>query len=319
VSESKPETAAERYRRLRAERLAGPPQFLDPAPPLPEDTLWRGLTRDGEMRVLVARTTAAVAEGTARLACTPETAGLVGELMTASLLVRSTLNPDAQLQMSISNPGSAGRLLVDVWPRDHGMRASVANPGSSSRADGPLLADGVMQIVRSRPRQEPYRSSTIFRASGLEATMMEYLLHSEQILSFLRLEVATGPDGVRESLGFLVQAMPEGSRADLERLVQNLEALPPLASAMSAEDPDARDWTSRLLAGFRWDQCARERVAYSCRCSRERVLALLASLPRDEVAEIVATGEPSETTCEFCRRVFRVAASDLEGLLSEPH
>src|SRR5262245_35984261 len=55
VDASKPESATERYLRLRAERLAGPPRFLEPATPLAEDGLWRGLTREGEMRVLVAR------------------------------------------------------------------------------------------------------------------------------------------------------------------------------------------------------------------------------------------------------------------------
>ena len=319
MSESKPESATERYRRLRAERLAGPPRFLEPAWPLSEDALWRGLTREGEMRLLVARTTGTTSEAAKRLGCSPEAARLVAELMTASLLVRSTLNPEAQLQISIANPGSAGRLLADVWPGERGMRASVANPTATARRDGPLVADGVMQAVRSRARGEPYLSSTLFLASGLEKTVMEYLLHSEQILSFLRLEVAVDGGGITESVGFLVQAMPEGNRADLERLVHNLEVLPPLSGAMSPGDPDGRAWAEGLLAGFRWDQCARERVQYACRCSRGRVLALLASLPREELADLLESGEPAETTCEFCREVFRIAAEELRGLLSPPH
>jgi molecular chaperone Hsp33 len=319
VSEGKPESATERYRRLRAERLAGPTRYLDPAARLAEDVLWRGLTREGEMRLLVARTTATTAEAAARLGCSPEVAALLAEFMTASLLARSTLNPEAQLQISVANPGSAGRLLADVWPGEQGMRASVANPGATSSGDGALVADGVMQVVRSRGQREPYRSSTLFLAGGLEKTMMEYLLHSEQILSFLRLEVSMGDDGIAESVGFLVQAMPEGSRADLERLVRNLEVLPPLAGAMTPADPDGRAWAEGLLAGFRWDQCARERVRFACRCSRDRVLALLASLPRDDLSALIESGEPAETTCEFCRQVFRVGTAELRGLLSQPH
>ncbi|HZR81691.1 MAG TPA: Hsp33 family molecular chaperone HslO [Candidatus Binatia bacterium] len=313
------ETAVERYRRLRAERLAGPPRWVEPVPSLAEDTLWRGLTREGELRVLVARTTRAASETARRLGCSDGAARVAAELVTAGLLVRSTLNPEAQLQISIANPGSAGRLLADVWAGEAGVRASIARPGSTAERDGPLLAEGVVNVVRTRGRREPYRSSTTFLASGIGDTMMEYLLHSEQILSFLRLEVAVADGDVSESLGFLVQAMPEGSRADLERLVRNLEGLPPLLGAMSPDDPDGRAWAAELLAGFRWDQCARERVAYACRCSRERVLAMLASLPQKDVLDLVSAGEPAETTCEFCRAVYRVAPSELAGLLSPPH
>lgn len=313
------ESAVDRYRRMRAERLAGPTTWIEPALPIASDALWRGLTRGGEVRLLVARTTGAVRAASSRLGCGDATARLVGELMTAALLVRSTLNPEAQLQVSIDNPGSAGRLLVDVWAAEAGMRASVARPGADPGRDGPLVAQGLMQVSRSRAGREPYVSSTLFLAAGIEASMMEYLLHSEQILSFLRVEVEVRGGVVAGAAGFLVQAMPEGTRDDLARLVRNLDAIEPLRGAMTASDPDGRAWAERLLDGFRWDQCARERTSFACRCSRERVLALLAGLPREDIAEMVDSGEPAETTCEFCRAVYRVGPPDLQGLLSPGH
>lgn len=318
MSQDTPESSVERYRRLRAERLAGPPAFLDPAPPLGEDMLWRGLTRAGEMRILVARTTGATRAATERLGCSDDVARLVGELMTSALLVRSTLHPAYQLQISIDNQGSAGRLLADVFAGEEGMRATVARPSALAERDGPLLAGGIVHVSRSRGQREPYRSSTLVE-SGIGSTMMEYLLGSEQILSHLHLEVAVSAGVVTEAVGFLVQAMPEGSRADLERLVPNLEDLPRLGGAMSQADPDGRGFAERVLAGFRWDQCARERVSFACRCSRQRVLALLSCLPPDELADLVSSGEPAETTCEFCRQVYRVAVPDLMGLLTPGH
>ncbi|MEY4951136.1 MAG: hypothetical protein RL698_3347 [Pseudomonadota bacterium] len=319
MAEEGKESAVGRYRRLRVERLGGPTTWLEPAPPLGEDGLWRALTREGEMRLLVARTGAASRAITARLGCSDDAARLAGELVTSALLVRSTLNPEAQLQISIQNPGSAGRLLADVWAGEGGVRASIARPDARAAQDGPLVEAGFMQIARSRPGRDSYVSSTLFLANGVEASVMEYLLHSEQILSFLRVEVAVRDGVATDAAGFLVQAMPEGGRSDLERLVRNLDGLPSLLSAMTADDPDARRWAGRVLDGFHWDQCARERVSFACRCSRERVLALMAGLPREDVAEMVARDEPAETTCEFCRAVYRVAAPDLRGLLAPGH
>lgn len=313
------ESAVERYKRLRAERLAGPTAWVEPAPPRSQDGLWRGLTREGEMRLLVARTSTAVHAITGRLGCSDEAARIVAELATSTLLVRSTLNPEAQVQVSIGNPGSAGRLLADVFAGEGGLRVSIEHPRATEAADGPLLREGLMQVARSRAGQEPYVSSTTFLAHGVESSMMEYLLHSEQILSFLRIEVAVRDGVATDAAGFLVQAMPEGSRADLERLVGNLDAIDALRAAMTESDPDARAWAGRLLDGFRWDQVAREKVAFACRCSRERVLALLAGLPREDIEDMVRMEEPAETTCEFCRAVYRVATPDLRGLLSPGH
>jgi redox-regulated HSP33 family molecular chaperone len=321
------ESAVERYRRLRSERLAGPARFVEPAAPLLEDTLWRGLTRQGEARILVARTTRATAETAARLGCSDEGARLVAELLTAGLLVRSTLNPEAQLQISISNAGSAGRLLADFWPGDSGMRASIAHPQSISARDGALVGEGVMTVVRSRGIREPYRSATTLLPSGVGDTMMEYLLHSEQILSFLRVEVAVAGGAVAESVGFLVQAMPEGSRADLERLVRNLEAQPPLLGAMSARDPDARGWSERLLDGFRWDQCACAsravaRASGFCRCSRRCPRRICASSsppvsrprrPASSARPSIASGRARSRVCSRRRTDRQVGLATALG------
>jgi hypothetical protein len=37
------------------------------------------------------------------------------------------------------------------------------------------------------------------------------------------------------------------------------------------------------------------------------------------LAELLDSGDPAETTCEFCGRVFRVSAEEVRGLLSQPH
>jgi molecular chaperone Hsp33 len=316
MADDRAESAVERYKRLRAERLAGPTRFLEPAQALAVDMLWRGLTRDGELRVLVARTTNLARDVARRHACTADAAALLAELLTASLLVRSTLDPDGQLQVTIENHGSAGRLTVDVWRGESGLRASIARARVTLPEHGPLLGEGILQITRSRARREPYRSATELDAAGIDRTLMRYLLESEQIPAVLRLGVALRDGEIEQAAGVLIQVTPEGTREDLARVVSNLDALPPLASAMTPADPDARGWALGLLDGFRWDQCARETVSFACRCSRERVLAILGALPPAELAEIVGDGQPAETVCEFCKEVYSISEHELRTLVA---
>ena len=85
---------------------------------------------------------------------------------------------------------------------------------------------------------------------------------------------------------------------------------------MTADDPDGRAWTSRLLEGFRWDQVARERPHFACRCSRGRLVAALSSLPRADLEELVRDGEPVDSICEYCNTTYTLSVPELEILLA---
>jgi len=319
MAEERSESAVERYKRRRAERLAGPPQYVEPAPPRAQDTLWRGLTRAGEVRVLLARTTETVHDIATRIGASPDATRVLAELVTAGMLVRSTLNPYAQLQMLLRNPGSAGRLIVDVWAGEAGVRASIARPQVSRERDGELVSDGLLEVVRVARDGAPYRSSLLYSAGGIGAAVTEYLVRSEQIVALVHLETALDDDRLAFAAGYLIQLMPEGSRGDLDRLLANLERLPAMQDGMTPADPDGRAWCAALLDGFLWDQVARERPFFACRCSRERFLAALSTLPRSDLEELVESGEPTETTCEYCNARYSLSVPELEVLLTPRH
>jgi molecular chaperone Hsp33 len=303
----------QRYLARRSARAEAPSRFLDPAPSLGEDTLWRGLTRDGELRLLVARATRTVREIASTLEASPGNAAMLAELVLGGLLLRSTLDPDAQLQITIRNRGRAGRLYLDVWPSGRGLRASLENPGATSATGAMLFGGGQLEMVRSRAAGTPYRSSRAFEGVTIPELFMAHLLESDQIVALLKLDVRMEHGEIAHASGFVVQATPEGSRDDIARLLANLERVPPLGDAMTEDDPDARAWVDRLLAGYRWDQSAREPIAFVCRCSRERLLAILCALPDDDLDEMIAAEEPAEVTCEFCRAEYRIDPDELRA------
>lgn len=301
----------ERYLARRLARAEAPSGYLEPSPSLAEDTLWRGLTRAGELRVLVARATSTVAEIAETLAAGQYGMALLSELVLGGLLLRSTLDPDAQLQITVRSQGPVGRLFLDVWPSGRGLRASLERPEASSPDGRPRLDGGQIDVVRSREGLAPYRSSRSFGRETLSQLFEAHLLESDQILAMLRLDIRVEADRVAHASGCLVQVTPEGTREDLARLVANLEGLPQLGDAMTEADPDARAWVDRLLAGYRWDQAAREPITFVCRCSRERLLAILRGLPAEDLDEMIAAAAPIETTCEFCRARYEIDPQEL--------
>lgn len=312
------ESAADRKRRLYLERKQGPTQVLDPAAEMSADTLWRGLTRDGQARLLVVRATHAAREAAQRLEASNDVAKLIGEFLVGALLIRSTLNPEERLQLFVNHEGPVGQLIVDVWDNG-GVRAYVKHTQEESATFGFLVGAGVLQVSRSRTfNRQAHQTSVSLQGESVEEFLMHYLLESEQILSLLRIEVTADQGQIQSALGYIVQLMPEGTREDLAQITSNLVALPKLQTGMTVEDPDGRQWAEQLLRGFSWDQCAREQVSYQCRCSEDRILAMLSSLPRPDIEDLAAGVEPLEMTCDYCRTKYNIRPAQVAMLLELP-
>ncbi len=192
------------------------------------------------------------------------------------------MDPDAQMQLTIRNPGTAGALYLDVWPSGRGFRVSVQHPEAVEAPAAALFAGGEFDLVRSRAGGTPHRSAKLLGGETLTEAFMAHLLESDQIRAVLKLDIRYEGDELMHACGFLVQVTPEGERADVERLLANLESAPALADMMTDSDPDARAFGTQLLDGYRWDQSAREEVAFVCRCSRDRLVAILSGLPFDK-------------------------------------
>lgn len=300
-----------------AQRMAAPTEFVDPAPPVQVDTLWRGLLRGGQARILVVRATAAVQEAARKVQASADVTQLLGELVVNTLLVRSTLSPDERLQIHIEHQGPAGKIAVDAWQAG-GVRAYVAKPQAERREFGFLIGAGTLHVSRSVGGRN-YASTVTLDGDGIDDFVMNYLLESEQILSLVRSEVTVDHEGqVAHALGYLVQLMPEGNRDDIAKVLDNLKSIGPLGDGMSADDPDGRLWANAVFAGFKWDQVARESVAFLCRCSRDRMLSMLSSLPARDIAELAVGTTPLELVCDYCLRKFEVKPAELRALLAEP-
>ena len=308
----------QRYRRLAGERATGPTLWLDPAPTLHEDTLWRGLTRGGEARLLLARATTTVREATLRLECSPDVACLVGEIAVATALVRQTLHPDERIQVLVTHKGPVGQIVVDGW-ESGGLRAYVQRPTALRSEHGFLLGEGTLQVTRSHDASgRVWRGTVELQGERVAHDMMRYLLESEQILSLLDVDVQADARGVVAAAGYLVQLMPDGQREHLRTLTDNLDGLAPLRDGMTEQDPDARAWAEALLRGLPWDMVARTPVTFQCRCSEDRILAMLGALPRQDIEELAASKELLEMTCDYCRTGYRLAPRRLEVLLERP-
>ncbi len=55
-------------------------------------------------------------------------------------------------------------------------------------------------------------------------------------------------------------------------------------------------------------------LRFQCRCSRERAIRTLASLRREDLDEIIASGEGARLVCHFCGEAYRFTGEELKEL-----
>jgi redox-regulated HSP33 family molecular chaperone len=54
-------------------------------------------------------------------------------------------------------------------------------------------------------------------------------------------------------------------------------------------------------------------IEYRCRCSKDGLLAALASFSKEKMTEIFAEGSPAEVRCDYCGRTFAIHREEVLG------
>ena len=282
-----------------------------------ENKLVRAMTDAGAFRVLaVDATGAADAARVAHDLAEPEAVALA-RLLSGCLLIRSTIHPNDRLQVTLNHNGSVGDLSVDAWPNGI-VRGRVLSAAKKNPNNPPVGDVGVVEVARSRRGMEGvHQSATLMITGTIQDEFQLYLLESEQIASAIVLHAETASDGsIAWAGGVLVQLLPEAGPDDLKVIVPRLEALletmkkeqsePITPEALIAQSvPDALPYTI----------VAEEKFAFGCNCDETRVLSALATLPKEEVQDILEQNEVLELSCGYCGKKYNVRPERLRSLL----
>jgi molecular chaperone Hsp33 len=141
-----------------------------------------------------------------------------------------------------------------------------------------------------------------------------YLTESEQTPSAMGLGVSFGSNMIDvAAAGFLVQALPGATDADLERIEENVALLPGLAGLLD-QSIDAHGILDRLVEGLGSRERHSLRPEFFCPCSRERARRTLSLLDRAELRELIDSGASQEVICDFCGRDYQITSDEIARL-----
>ena len=101
--------------------------------------------------------------------------------------------------------------------------------------------------------------------------------------------------------------------ADFERRV----ARTPNPSELVHSGASADELLAQLFGDLGHGEIERVEPRFRCPCNSERVRQAATLLGRDEIRELVESGETLEVRCFFCAQVYRMSANEVASALPD--
>jgi molecular chaperone Hsp33 len=279
----------------------------------PVDQVLRAITEDDTFRVIVASTRATVRGAIQAQGASGSMARQFGELVTGVVLLRETMSPYNRVQGILTGTAGQGRLLADS-NGEGATRGLVQVPNGSSALE--LGQGSVLQVMRTMASGSIYRGIvSAADARSVADTLMRYLQESEQVTSVVGIACAGSDDDIELAGGYVVQLLPHAAQSALRTMTERLAALQDTEDLLRRSAGSASQMLSELLAHTSYAQLEERPVEFRCWCTQQAVVAAIATLSRAEIVELLQDDEALELSCDYCRTPYRIARSQLQGLL----
>lgn len=283
------------------------------------------MTKDGFVKA-VAISSREITETARRMHKTlPTATAALGRLLAAASMMGNMQKvEDGSITLQIKGGGPLGTLLA-VSDAEGNVRGWVENPQISllEKYRGKLDVgaavgtDGMLTVIRDLRMKEPYVGSVELVSGEIAEDITQYFAQSEQIPTACALGVLVETDqSVRAAGGYIVQLLPGAPDETIDLVEAGIHAAGNV-TAMLDGGLSAEDMLKTVLGPFEVEILETAPVAYRCYCSREKVERTLLTLGREELGQIVRSGETLHVDCQFCDKIYDFTPENVQNILNQ--
>ena len=284
------------------------------------DRVIRGILNEGKVRVFFADISNSCKEICELHNCTPVVSDALSRLLGVGAIM-GDMQKDGRLTLRIDSCGPIKLMLVDA-SADGTIRGFVANPDADvplterntldvSKAVGEL---GFITVIKDLGMKQNFSSQIELQSGSIGDDFSMYFRESEQVPSLVAVGSVIGRDGLVSKAGALIiQLMPGSDEVDFQYVERLGSILPPMSEILKVE-ATMEEKLQELIPEI--EILGSKDVRFKCSCSKEKIVASIATLHEDEIKEMIAEGHDFETRCEFCSRTYNITQSDLLESLS---
>lgn len=247
---------------------------------------------------------------------------LLGEMLSATALLASTLKIKGRISLQIQASGSFKWAMAEC---NHlGEVRALADYETDPRFDEAKDSSTVLQTLVSpvlfiniEPEfGERYQGIVPLDKPNLAGCLMQYYDLSAQIPTRIVLASTTQRSG-----GLLIQLLPRNSEEEQQRVDEDLwPRLTMLTETLKAEeltDLDASEILYRLYNEEEVRLPEAEQLKFGCTCSKERCENALIQIGAEAVRETLEFQNPIEMDCQFCNTKYQFTAQEAFGLFGK--
>jgi molecular chaperone Hsp33 len=237
---------------------------------------------------------------------------LLGELLTASVLLTATLKLEGRLSLQARGNGALKMMMAEC-NHHHEIRGIAQLDEHATFADDAnlitCLGEGILVITLEPEHGQRYQGVVSLEGETISQCLESYFSQSEQLPT--RLWLASD---ATHAAGLLLQALPQSQDDEDEdrwpRVVQLTQTLKPQELLELPTD----EVLYRLYHEESVTLPDAEKVTFACTCSRENTANALVSVGQAECDDIIEEQGDIRLNCQFCHTEYVFTARDVSLL-----
>lgn len=241
----------------------------------------------------------------------------LGRAMSGALMLAATMKDGERILLKLKGDGPMGEVVAEAQGtsvRGYVGEPDVFMPLKNGKLDiGGALGQGTITLTRYLQNGESFTGHAELADGEIATDITNYLYMSEQTPSSVALGVLVDKDGkVLAAGGYFIQAMPGCDEEVLEKLGNNV-AVTPYVTQLLELGYTPEKIIEVLARGLEFDIKESKPVKFSCGCSKDKILNMLAALSKDDIDYL--TEQPdTEVHCQYCNKVYHFSSEELKQL-----
>lgn len=241
----------------------------------------------------------------------------LGRAMSGALMLAATMKDGERILLKLKGDGPMGEVVAEAQGtsvRGYVGEPDVFMPLKNGKLDiGGALGQGTITLTRYLQNGESFTGHAELADGEIATDITNYLYMSEQTPSSVALGVLVDKDGkVLAAGGYFIQAMPGCDEEVLEKLGNNV-AVTPYVTQLLELGYTPEKIIEVLARGLEFDIKESMPVKFSCGCSKDKILNMLAALSQDDIDYL--TEQPdTEVHCQYCNKVYHFSSEELKQI-----
>ena len=241
----------------------------------------------------------------------------LGRAMSGALMLAATMKDGERILLKLKGDGPMGEVVAEAQGtsvRGYVGEPDVFMPLKNGKLDiGGALGQGTITLTRYLQNGESFTGHAELADGEIATDITNYLYMSEQTPSSVALGVLVDKEGkVLAAGGYFIQAMPGCDEEVLEKLGNNV-AVTPYVTQLLELGYTPEKIIEVLARELEFDIKESMPVKFSCGCSKDKILNMLAALSQDDIDYL--TEQPdTEVHCQYCNKVYHFSSEELKQL-----